>query len=166
MLAPVLLTAAALISCSVPTDRNLTREQLQDQIVEKVTQQSGAPPDSVSCPGDLTATVGASLDCTLADGGQQRRVSVTVGGAEGDRIELHIQQRIAEKTVTEQIADQVNRQIGRVPEWVSCPGDLSADRGATLRCELRDSGQTYGVTVTTVHRGGVTFDIRVDQQPQ
>lgn len=166
MLAPMLLVMAALVSCSVPTDKSVSRERLQDQIIEEVTEQSGTPPDSVSCPGDLAVSVGASLDCTLADDGQQRRVSVTVGGTEGDQVDLHIEQTIAEATVTEQIAEQVGRQIGRAPEWVSCPGDLSGEEGAMLRCELRDSGKTYGVTVTTVDRGEVTFDIKVDDRPQ
>lgn len=165
-LAAVLVGSAALAGCSVPEVHSVSREQVQDQIVEKVTEQSGTAPDSVSCPGDLAASVGASVDCLLAADGQRRRVSVTVDAAEGDQVALRIEQSIAAAAVTEQITEQVAKQIGRAPDQVSCPGDLSAADGATLRCQLKDSGKTYGVTVTTVDRGRVTFDIRVDEQPQ
>ncbi len=166
MVAPALVAMASLVSCSVPTDKSVSRERLQDEIVEEVTEQSGAAPDSVSCPGDLQAFVGAQVDCTLADEGQQRRVSVTVGSTEGDQVDLLIAQTIGKDTVAKQITEQISRQIGRAPQSVTCPSDLSGDEGATLRCELRDSGKTYGVTVTTVNRGEVTFDIKVDEQPQ
>jgi len=166
MVAPALVAMVALGSCSVPTDKSVSRERVQDQIVEEVTEQSGAAPDSVSCPGDLQAFVGATLDCTLADHGQQRHVSVTVGSADGDQVDLHIEQTIGRDTVARQITEQISRQIGRAPQSVTCPGDLGGNAGATLRCELRDSGKTYGVTVTTVNRGEVTFDIKVDEQPK
>ena len=166
MVAPALVAMTLLGSCSVPTDKSVSRERVQDQIVEEVTAQSGAAPDSVSCPGDLKASVGATLDCTLADDGQQRHVSVTVGSAEGDQVDLHIEQTIGKDTVTRQITEQISRQIGRAPQSVTCPADLSGDEGATLPCELSDSGKTYGVTVTTVNRGEVTFDIKVDEQPR
>jgi hypothetical protein len=166
MVAPALVAMVTLGSCSVPTDKSVSRQRVQDQIVEEVTDQSGAAPDSVSCPGDLQASVGATLDCTLTDDGQQRHVSVTVGSAEGDQVDLHIEQTIGKDTVTEQISRQISRQIGRAPESVTCPADLGGDEGATLRCELRDSGKTYGVTVTTVDRGEVSFEIEVDERPQ
>lgn len=60
---------------------------------------------------------------------------------------------------------------GNKPESVSCPETSrprSGTRGATLRCELTDEGQTYGVTgtVTDVDAGDVLFDIKVDDQPE
>lgn len=161
-----MVAMTVLVSCSVPTDNTVTRDRLQHQIVEEVTEQSGAAPDSVSCPGDLAASVGASLDCTLTDGGEQRRVSVTVGDAAGDHVDLHIVQNIAKETIAQQISRQISRQIGRPPESVTCPADLKGNEGETVRCELTDAGKTYGVTVTTVSHGDLALDIRVDRQPQ
>lgn len=161
-----LVAMTALVSCSVPNDKTVTRDRLQNQIAEEVTEQSGVAPDSVSCPGDLAASVGASLDCTLTDDGEERRVSVTVGDAAGDQVDLHIVQNIAKESIAEQITEQISRQIGRPPESVTCPADLKGYEGETLRCELTDAGKTYGVTVTTVSRGELALDIRVDKQPQ
>ena len=166
VIAAALTVVTAFASCSVPTDKSVGRERLQSQIADEVTKQSGSVPDSVSCPGDLAASIGATMECTLTDGGQQRHVSVTVGGTEGEQVDLLIEQTIGKDTVTEQIVEQISRQIGRAPESVHCPSDLSGDEGATVRCQLRDSGKTYGVTVTTVNHGQVTFDIKVDERPQ
>jgi hypothetical protein len=40
-------------------------------------------------------------------------------------------------------------------------------QGATLRCQLSDQGQKYGisVTVTDIDAGDVNFDFKVDDQP-
>ena len=88
------------------------------------------------------------------EGHEQRQVSVTVGGTEGDQVDLYIVQSIGKDTVSRQITEQITRQIGRAPESVRCPADLRGDVGATLRCELVDAGQTYGVTVTTEGTSG------------
>jgi len=162
---PALFAAATLASCSIPTDKTVSRERLQAQIVDQVTGQSGAAPVSVDCPDGLAAVVGASLDCIVVGQREQRRVSVTVGGAEGDQVDLYIVQSIGKDIVARQITEEIARRIGRAPESVACPADLKGDVGATLRCVLTDEGQTYGVTVTTVDRGDLTFDFAVDEQP-
>ncbi|MGK2854064.1 MAG: DUF4333 domain-containing protein [Microbacteriaceae bacterium] len=166
MVPPALAAVAALASCSVSTDKTVSRERLQDQIIGEVTEQAGAAPDSVSCPGDLEATVGATLDCTMTSAGEQHRVIVTVGSTAGDTVDLHIVQTIGKEDIAEQIAAQISQRIGRAPESVSCPTDLEGHEGATLRCELTDGGKTYGVTVTAVSHGTMSFDFKVDDQPR
>ena len=50
---------------------------------------------------------------------------------------------------------------------MTCPDNLKGVQGATLRCQLTDSNQKYGVsvTVTNVDAGDVNFDFKVDDQP-
>jgi hypothetical protein len=69
--------------------------------------------------------------------------------------------------VANQISTQLSQQVGHKPASVSCPRDLVATVGATLRCNVTDAGQTYGVTitVTNVDAGNVGFDFTVDSQP-
>ncbi|QMW67307.1 DUF4333 domain-containing protein [Mumia sp. ZJ1417] len=59
-------------------------------------------------------------------------------------------------------------QVGVTPE-ITCPDDLEATKGATLRCELRVSGDNtvYGVTVTaeSVEGSTVGMGFKVDEQP-
>jgi hypothetical protein len=50
----------------------------------------------------------------------------------------------------------------------SCRFAVGRRFGATLRCELTDSGQKYGiaVTVTSVDAGDVSFDYKVDDHAE
>lgn len=66
-----------------------------------------------------------------------------------------------------QIADQLEAEVGQRPDEVRCPGDLVAEVGASMRCELSDMNVTYGIeiTITEVTDGVATFDIRVDDTP-
>ncbi|MDT0305523.1 DUF4333 domain-containing protein [Streptomyces sp. DSM 44917] len=50
---------------------------------------------------------------------------------------------------------------------VTCPEDLPAEVGATIRCEVTGTGPTYGatVTVTSVDGDDAQWDIEVDDEP-
>jgi len=69
--------------------------------------------------------------------------------------------------VEKQIADQLAAKAGERPTSVSCPGNLKAKEGTTMRCTLVASGGKYGltVTVTSVKDNTVNFDIKVDDKP-
>ncbi len=62
----------------------------------------------------------------------------------------------------------LEEQLG-VRTRVQCPGELSAEPGAILRCALTADGDLaeYGVTVTvTSERDGTAeFDVQVDDRP-
>jgi hypothetical protein len=70
--------------------------------------------------------------------------------------------------LAKEISAQLEKQVGRAPESVECPEDLKGEVGATTRCTLDDSGQSYGVDVkvTKVDGTDVKFDLKVDDQPQ
>lgn len=69
--------------------------------------------------------------------------------------------------VTAQASSVVEEQVGHAPEDLTCPENLPAEVDSSIRCELTDGGQTYGVTVTTtsVEGSDVEFDVQVDEQP-
>ena len=70
--------------------------------------------------------------------------------------------------VSEEVSKQLEGEVGRAPETVTCPGDLKGEVGVTMRCKLEDAGETYGVEVkvTEVDGSNVKFDIKVDDEPQ
>ncbi len=70
--------------------------------------------------------------------------------------------------VAKEISANLEKQVGRAPESVECPENLEGKVGVTMRCTLKDSGETYGVTVTVTKVEGtdVKFDIKVDDEPQ
>ena len=169
--APLVMAAAAtLAACSFSTsvgNTSVSKDDVQKQISEKVTEQGGTKPDSVTCPSDLKAEVGATLDCKMSDGKKNYGVNVTVTSVDGKTVNFDIVQTVDKDAVAEQISEQLTQQVGRAPESVTCPSDLKGEVGATLRCELTDSGDTYGVTatVTKVDGTNVKFDIKVDDEP-
>jgi hypothetical protein len=70
--------------------------------------------------------------------------------------------------LAKEISAQLKEQVGRAPESVECPDNLKGEVGATTRCTLNDSGETYGVdvNVTKVDGSDVKFDLKVDDKPQ
>lgn len=74
---------------------------------------------------------------------------------------------VSKDDVAKEISTQLEQEVGRAPESVTCPSDLKGEVGATLRCELDDSGETYGVTATVnkIDGSNVQFDIKVDDEP-
>ncbi|MFC7327414.1 DUF4333 domain-containing protein [Marinactinospora rubrisoli] len=69
--------------------------------------------------------------------------------------------------VANEVARQLETEVGRMPDDVTCPENLPAEVGASVRCELTADGQTYGVTVTATEVEGtnVRFDVEVDDEP-
>jgi hypothetical protein len=74
---------------------------------------------------------------------------------------------VAKRDVAKEISTQLAQQVGHEPDSVTCPEDLPGEIGTSIRCELSDSGQMYGVTVTVTKVQGtnVGFDIKVDDEP-
>jgi hypothetical protein len=147
--------------------KTVSKSDVESQISQKMTDPAGNKPESVSCPDDLKATVGAKLDCTMKIKDQTYSVNVTVTSVEGDTAKFDMVLTVDKKDVAQQISDQLEQQNGKKPDSVSCPDNLKGVQGATLRCTLVDAGQTYGanVTVTSVEGSDVKFDIKVDDQP-
>lgn len=83
IVAPLML---ALSACSA----TVAQENVEGQIAQQLAEQVGETPDSVSCPGDLPAEVGAKMECTLTEGGQTLGVTVTVTSIEGSTVNFDI----------------------------------------------------------------------------
>jgi hypothetical protein len=152
--------------CS-PGPKTVSKSDVESQISQKMTDPAGTKPESVSCPDDLKATVGAKLDCNMKIKDHTYGVNVTVTSIEGDTAKFDMVLTVDKKVVAQEISDQLEQQNGKKPDSVSCPDNLNGVQGATLRCTLADAGQTYGVnvTVTSVEGSDVKFDIKLDDQP-
>lgn len=73
---------------------------------------------------------------------------------------------VSQAEVEKQVSEQLAAQVGQTPDSVDCPGDLSAEKGTTMRCSLTAGTDTLGVTltVTAVEGTNVKFDIQVDEK--
>ena len=137
--------AATLTACSFSASTGgpatVSKTDVADQISTKVAAQSGQKPDSVSCPRDLKATVGATVDCAMTTGGQNDAVNVTVTSVNGSSVNFDIVETVDKNVVASQISSQLTQQVGHAPESVTCPDNLKGTVGATLRCQLTDAGR-------------------------
>ena len=104
----------------------------------------------MSCPDDLKATVGATLDCTVTTDRQNDGVNVTVSSVNGgtvnfdiiETVNFDIIETVSKDDIAGQISKQLNQQFGHAPEFVTCPDNLKGTVGATLRCTLTDCNWT------------------------
>jgi hypothetical protein len=160
--------AGALIGVSACSSgpKMVSKDDIAKQITAKMTDAQGDKPDSVSCPDGLKGQVGAQLNCAMKIKGQDYNVNVTATSVKGDNVEFDMVETVDKNLVASKLSDQLTEKVGRKPDAVTCPDNLKGTPGSTLRCDLKDDGQTYGVTVTVtdVDAGDVHFDFKVDDQ--
>jgi hypothetical protein len=164
-----LLAGVGACSCSIGTSSHaVSKNDVAQQITTKLTDAAGNKPDSVTCPSDLEAKVGAQLNCTMKVKNQTFNVNVIVTSVNGSDVKFDMVETVDKNQVASVISDKLTQQVGKKPDSVTCPDNLKGVEGATLRCMLTDNGEKYGisVTVTNVDAGDVNFDFKVDDHAQ
>jgi hypothetical protein len=164
-----LMAGAGACSCSVGSSSHaVSKNDVAQQITSKLTDAAGNKPESVTCPSDLEAKVGAQLNCTMKVKNQTFNVNVTVTSVNGNDVKFDMVETVDKNQVASVISDKLTQQVGKKPDSVTCPDNLKGVEGATLRCQLSDNGEKYGitVTVTSVDAGDVNFDFKVDDHAQ
>ncbi|BBX72744.1 DUF4333 domain-containing protein [Mycobacterium shinjukuense] len=163
-----LMASAGSCSFSVGSSRTVSKADVANQISAKMTDAQGNKPDSVNCPSDLLAKVGAQLNCEMRVNDTIYNVNVTVTSVEGKDVKFDMVETVDKNRVARIISDKLYQQVGQRPDSVTCPDNLKGVEGATLRCQLTDGNSKYGinVTVTSVDGGDVNFDFKVDDHPE
>ena len=83
----LLLAAGSLLALSAGagiSSASVSAADLQQWLSSQLGAQSDSPPDSVVCPGDLDATVGATVTCAVTKGDETRGDAVTVESLDND----------------------------------------------------------------------------------
>jgi Domain of unknown function (DUF4333) len=163
-----LMTGLGACSCSVGSSHAVSKSDVASQITAKMTDAAGNKPESVNCPNDLPAKVGAQLNCEMKVKNQPFNVNVTVTSVNGSDVKFDMVETVGKDEVASAIRRQVTQQVGQQPDSVTCPDNLKGVAGATLQCQLISGTDKYGVmvTVTSVDAGDVKFHFKVDDQPQ
>jgi len=163
-----LMATAGACSCSVGSSSHaVSKDDVAGQISTKMTGADGAKPDSVTCPNDLAAKVGAQVDCTMKAKGETFIVNVTVTSIDGSNVKFDMVKTVDKNRVASIISDQLTQQTGNRPDSVTCPDSLKIVVGSTLRCQLTGGSSKYGVNVTVTSTDGDNYhmDFKVDDQP-
>ncbi len=83
----------------------------------------------MSCPDDLKATVGATLDCTVTTNGQNDGVNVTVSSVNGGTVNFDIIETVSKDDIAGQISKQLNQQFRARTRIRHVPGQPEGHRG-------------------------------------
>ncbi len=164
-----LMASAGACSCSIGSSSHaVSKADVESQITAKMTDAAGNKPNSVDCPSDLPAKVGAEINCEMKVKGETVDVNVTVTAVNGKDVKFDMVKTVDKNQVAKIISNKLTQRMGVRPDAVTCPDNLKGVVGATLRCQLTDGGKKYGVnlTVTSVDAGDVIFDIKLDDHPE
>ncbi|QUR66827.1 DUF4333 domain-containing protein [Mycobacterium spongiae] len=163
-----LVASATACSFSIGSANSVSKSDVEKQITEKMTDAAGDEPDSVTCPTDLPATVGAEINCEMMVNDRSFDVNVTVTAIEGKNVKFDMVETVGKDQVAAIISNRLYQQVGERPDSVTCPENLKGVEGATLRCELHDGSKIYGISVIvgSVDGGDVNFDFKVDDHPK
>ena len=72
---------------------------------------------------------------------QSFNINVTVTSVNGNDVKFDMVETVDKNQVAKVISYQLTQQVGKKPDSVTCPDNLKGVQGATLRCELTDSGE-------------------------
>ena len=72
----------AMAACS--GEKVLDEAEVEEGAKQALTETVGQEPDSIDCPDDLKAEVGATMRCELTAGSDTLGVTVTVTSIDGD----------------------------------------------------------------------------------
>jgi hypothetical protein len=89
-LALIALPAAGLLLAACSSTGAVTQADVESQISSQIAAEVGVTPESVSCPGDLAATVGTTMQCTLVSEGQTFPVDISVTAVDGTNVNFDI----------------------------------------------------------------------------
>ncbi|MEU1466733.1 DUF4333 domain-containing protein [Streptomyces sp. NPDC005761] len=186
--AGALLTVAVAAGCSASVGtKKVKKDEVAKQASAALGKQVGREPDDITCEDDLKAEVGATIRCELTDGGEKQGMTVTAKSVDGDKVDMDFKvdeaagagnsaeptdaasagtggRSVDKAEVARQGKAALTAQVGKAPDAFSCPENLPAEVGATIRCQLASEGKQYGVTVTakSLVNGKVSMDFEVD----
>ncbi len=76
---------------------------------------------------------------------------------------------LSKATLEKGITDALEKSVGKRPDSVTCPGEVKAKVGESIRCELSSGSSKYGLTATVSSYDkdakSAGYDIKVDQKP-
>jgi hypothetical protein len=91
------LCTSIILLASIPActagPKTVTKDDVAKQISEKMTDNAGNKPDTVSCPDDLKPAVGATLVCVMTVKGAKYNVNITVTSIDGNTAKFDMERR-------------------------------------------------------------------------
>lgn len=87
--AGALLAVAFAAGCSASVgSKEVSKDEVAKQASAALGKQVGREPDDVTCEDGLKAEVGATIRCTLTDGGKKQGMTVTAKSVDGKKVNM------------------------------------------------------------------------------
>lgn len=92
-LALLVVLGACSANVSVGGSKSVDKAEVENQTAEQLAQQNNLPKPTVTCPGDLDAKVGATMECELVAQGETTKlpVHIAVDKVEGTDVHWNIE---------------------------------------------------------------------------
>jgi hypothetical protein len=151
----------ALSACSVSIGSGgLNASKLQDAIRDRIRQNTGVAPDTVTCPSDAKQGKGNDFRCTAVVAGQPVTVDVTQTDDSG-RVSFAAADAMLPRTDVERSIRNDVEKKGRQRVSVKCgtTAIVVAKVGSTFSCAV-DSDAGSQTAAVTVHSADGRFSVR------
>lgn len=163
--------SAVLFDINPEPPKKIGTDELADAVSSQIEKDAGFTPESVDCPDEVDRKKDEMTRCAYTSDGIAYPVNVTITDVDGADFTVGVDEipTVPAEAVAQNIVDNLTQQFGLPPgSTATCPGPLDGVVGTEMRCELFDTADTYGVTVTVneVQGTNVNFGIKVDDQPR
>lgn len=150
-----------LLACSVSIGGGgLNATKLQDAIRDRIRQNTGVAPDTVTCPSDAKQGKGNDFRCAAVVAGQPVTVEVAQTDDSG-HVSFAAAEAMLHRTDVERFIQNDVDEKGRHHVAVNCgtTAIVVAKVGSTFSCTL-DSGSGAQTAAVTVHSADGRFSVR------
>lgn len=126
----IAIPTACSFSIGTSHSHSVSKAEVARQITAKMTDAAGNKPESVTCPSDLPAEVGAELNCEMKIKDRTFNVNVTVTSVDGSDVKFDMVETVDKNQVANIISDKLFQRVGARPDSVTCPDNLKGVEGA------------------------------------
>lgn len=120
----IAIPTACSFSIGTSHSHSVSKAEVARQITAKMTDAAGNKPESVTCPSDLPAEVGAELNCEMKIKDRTFNVNVTVTSVDGSDVKFDMVETVDKNQVANIISDKLFQRVGARPDSVTCPDNL------------------------------------------
>lgn len=112
----IAIPTACSFSIGTSHSHSVSKAEVARQITAKMTDAAGNKPESVTCPSDLPAEVGAELNCEMKIKDRTFNVNVTVTSVDGSDVKFDMVETVDKNQVANIISDKLFQRVGARPD--------------------------------------------------
>ena len=154
------LAAMGLASCS-SSPPTVSKNQLQTDITDQLTNKGGHAPQAVDCKNDLVGQAGKTATCDVTENPTNSyQVIATVTNVDGKVVKWDYKPALSKDQLQNTVSQKL-QQGGTPVNGVNCDSALEGKVGAVAHCSVESRGATMLTTVEVTNVQGALMDYHV-----